>query len=174
MLSPARLHRAVKIGLIHAAARVERAAKIAVHSPDNPYIGKAGYSVATGRLQASIGSSDVRGSGPDLEIAVGTPYGKTGARGGVFSRSDRVVIGGKVRRGRTGAKYAVGPRGGVKVIGGRNKSDPQIYGPVEERRHPFLGPALDNNRLGITRDLEDALETELSFGGLRRPMGVGK
>ena len=128
-------------GLRAGAVVVERAAKMGVHSPDNPYIGKAGRNIATGRLQASIGMSDVTGSGFGQSIRVGTPYGRTGAAGSTFSRS-------RAGGGRTGGR--------------RNKSDPNVYGPIEERLHPFLGPAVaehvDEIVRAIAGRIRDVLE----------------
>ncbi len=122
---------------------VQAQAQRTVHSPDNPYIGKAGYSVATGRLQAAIGTSDVQGTGLNLEVRVGTPYGKTGVAGGAFSRSSR-----SNRKGRTGGRT--------------NRSDPNVYGPIEERKHPFLVPSLDDSRNEIERTVQKAMDDALA------------
>ena len=116
--------KALADGLRAGATLVERRAKLAVHSPDNPYIGKAGRNIATGRLQASLGQSDVTGTGLEQSIRVGTPYGKTGAAGSTFARSRK---------------------GGGFTGGRRNRSDPNVYGPIEERKHPFLGPSVTEN-----------------------------
>jgi len=125
-LSDEGIGRALRPALRQAGLIVQEAAQHNVHSPDNPYIGKAGHSVATGRLQASIGTSDVTGSGLALEVRVGTPYGKGGLARGTFARSSR-----STRSGRTGDR--------------RNRGDVRIYGPIEEAKHPFLKPALERN-----------------------------
>ena len=130
-LSDEAIGRALRPALQKAGLIVQEAAQKTVHSPDHPYIGKAGRNVATGRLQASIGTSDVRGSGLALEVRVGPPYGKGGLARGTFARSSRT-------RGRTGGR--------------RNRGDVRIYGPIEEARHPFLKPALESNADRI-RDL---------------------
>ena len=128
---------ALRGGLQKAGLIVQADAQKAVHSPDNPYIGKAGHSVATGRLQAAIGTSAVEGTGINQAVKVGTPYGKTGV--GTFSRSSS-----RTRSGRTGNR--------------RNRSDVRVYGPIEERDHPFLQPSLDKNVRRIVDIIERALE----------------
>jgi hypothetical protein len=133
---------ALRSGLQKAGLIVQDDAQKAVHSPDNPYIGKAGHSVATGRLQASIGTSAVTGSGLNQSVKVGTPYGKTGT--GTFARSSVQTTGRGRFRSRTGGR--------------RNTSDPQVYGPIEERKHPFLLPSLEKNRRRIVDIIERALE----------------
>ena len=137
---PDLLEPALRAGLTRAAAIVQEGAQKRVHSPDNPYIGKAGRNVATGRLQSSIGIGPVEGSGFGLSIRVGHPHGKAGSPGGVFARSKRP-----------------GPRGGKLTGGRRNKGDPAIYGRIEEARHPFLGPSAEANAEGIGRALADAI-----------------
>ena len=133
---------ALKGGLLKSGIIVQADAQKAVHSPDNPWVGKAGHSVATGRLQASIGTSDVTGTGMNQTVKVGTPYGKTGT--GTFARSSARTTGGGRNRNRTGGR--------------RNTSDPQVYGPIEERKHPFLGPSLEKNIQRIVDTIERAIE----------------
>lgn len=145
-LGPSGMHAGIRLGLQQSGLIVQEAAQRSVHSPTNPYIGKAGHSVATGRLQAALGTSDVRGSGIDQEISVGTPYGKTGL--GTFARSARTPTGRGRHRQRTGGR--------------RNTSDPNIYGPIEERFHPSLGPSLEGNAQRIRDLLATALDRKLS------------
>lgn len=135
-LSPAAIGQRLRPALLKSGLVVQEDAQKAVHSPDHPYIGKAGKNVATGRLQAAIGTSDVRGNGLGLSVRVGTPYGKTGT--GTFARSSRTT-----RSGRTGDR--------------RNKSDPNVYGPIEERRHAFLVPSLERNIGRIRQIIANAL-----------------
>lgn len=123
-LSPQGIEPRLRTGLLQSGLIVQESAQKAVHSPDHPYIGKARKNVATGRLQASLGTSAVTGSGLNQQVRVGTPYGKTGL--GTFARSSS-----RTRSGRTGDR--------------RNKSNPNVYGPIEEKRHPFLLPSLQAN-----------------------------
>lgn len=133
---------ALRPALTRSGLTVQAKAQTAVHSPDNPYVGKAGVSVATGRLQASLGTSDVMGSGLNLSVRVGTPYGKGGVRGSTFARSSRTN-----RKGRTGGR--------------KNTSDVNVYGPIEERRHPFLVPSLESSEAEITNELQGAIDKAL-------------
>ena len=125
---------ALRKGLLAGAVIVEAAAKTGVHSPDNPWVGKAGYSVATGKLQSALGIGNVEGSGLRLSVRVGHPHGRAL---GAFGRSTPT--------GRTGRRV--------------NRSDPAIYGPIEERRHPFLDPAVRDNE---ECDVHDASSTPRS------------
>lgn len=136
-------------GLARAGLIVQEAAQKTVHSPDNQFIGKAGHSVATGRLQASIGTSPVRGTGLGRSVAVGTAYGKGGLAGGTFARSAARTPSGRPasRRTRTGGR--------------KNRGDVRIYGPIEEKRHPFLAPALDDNADRVQDVIEEALTRAL-------------
>ncbi len=135
---------ALRIGLLRGGLIVQESAQRKVHSPDNPFVGKAGYSVATGRLQASIGTSDPMGSGLNIEVRVGTPYGKGGVAGGTFARSAAKPTGRGRFRNRTGGR--------------RNTGNVQVYGPIEEQRHPFLRPALEENADRVKRAIESAFD----------------
>ena len=132
-LSPDTVGKRIRPALLQSGLIVQEAAQKTVHSPDNPYVGKAGHSVATGRLQASIGTSDVRGSGINQSVAVGTPYGKGGAARGTFARSAALTPTGRPGSSRT------------RTGGRKNKGDVRVYGPIEEKRHPFLVPSLERN-----------------------------
>lgn len=93
----------------------------------------------TGKLQGSIGS-EITGHGIGIEAHIGimpgldSPAGYTTADSGAWQR----------------------PRKGV------NTGDPQVYAIYEEEGtryrpgHPFLGPALEDNRDRIDNAIEDA------------------
>ena len=136
--APDLLEPALRTGLTRAALIVQEGAQKRVHSPDNPFIGQAGRNVATGRLQASIGTGKVEGSGLGLSIRVGHPHGKAGLPGGMFGRSTTTT-----RSGRTGGR--------------RNKGEVTVYGPIEEARHPFLGPSAEANADGVGRVIAEAI-----------------
>lgn len=148
-LQGADLSHAIGVGLKAGATVVEADAKVRVHSPDHPFIGKAGRNVATGRLQASIGTSDLRGSGLDQSIAIGPPYGKAGT--GTFGRSKAPS-----RISKAGRKI------GNLTGGHRNKGNVRIYGPIEEARHPFLEPSVSANVDRIKTAITIGIERVLS------------
>lgn len=145
-VGPEGVEKALRAGLPKAGLLVQAKAQHTVHSPTNPYIGKAGHSVATGRLQASIGTSPVRGHGIGLEIAVGTPYGKGGLAGGTFARSASRTLTGRPGSQRT------------RTGGRKNRGDVAVYGPIEEKRHPFLAPAVESSTGEIERIIDAAIE----------------
>lgn len=149
-IGAAGIERVLRPAMRNAGVRVETRAKRTVHSPKNPFIGKAGYSVATGRLRSSIGTSPVTGSGVALEVRVGTPYGKGGEAGGTFARSSATPTGRGRFRNRTGGR--------------RNTGDVAVYGPIEERRHPFLVPSLEAEQDAITRVIQAAIDRALGGG----------
>lgn len=145
-VGPEGLARGLRPGLLRAGLLVQAKAQHKVHSPDNPFVGRAGHSVATGRLQSSIGVSDVRGHGLDMNVGVGTPYGKGGFGRGTFARSAARTATGRpgTRRTRTGGR--------------KNRSDVNVYGPIEERRHPFLVPSAEGSRGEIADVIARAIE----------------
>jgi hypothetical protein len=117
--SPESTSRAVSAGLLAAAAVVQEDAKHRVHSDTNPWTGSTDryYKRPTGKLKSSILIGQVEGSGIGKQIAVGVTQ-----RGGrTFTRSS---ASGKARS---------------------NRGDVLVYGPIEEAKHPFLGPALSQN-----------------------------
>lgn len=123
---PAEASRATQAGLLAGAAIVQAAAKETVHSDSNPWSGSSnsGYKRPTGKLRANIRIGRVTGSGIGKTVAVGLDSTSSGQ---AFGRS---VSGGKGRV---------------------NRGDVQVYGPIEEHRHPFLGPALNRNIDRISR-----------------------
>ncbi len=134
--APAKAAEATRQGLLAAAVLVEGDAKRIVHSDSNPWTGSANpyYQTPTGKLQSSIAVGHVQGVGINQQIPIGiTP------RGGAFTRS---VRSGKART---------------------NKGDVDIYGPIEEHRHPFLRPALLQNAANISRIFWQRFET-IVFG----------
>lgn len=125
---PAEAARATEAGLLAAAVIVEADAKRRVHSDSNPWSGSRNpyYRPPTGKLQSTISTGRVEGSGINKQVSIGLV-----SRGGSFGRSYRT------KSGKTGSY--------------RNSGDVQVYGPLEERRHPFLGPALHDNLSAISR-----------------------
>lgn len=145
-LAPGDIAAALRKGLLAGAAVVETAAKRGVHSPDNPFVGKAGRDIATGKLQSSLGIGNIEGSGLGLSVRVGHPHGRAGLPGGTFSRSTdtgRRTRSGGIIPGRTGGR--------------RNKGDVTVYGKIEEKRHPFLEPAVRDNVDDIVSAIEEPI-----------------
>lgn len=136
---PAEAARATRQGLLAGAVIVEAKAKATVHSDSNPWGGSRNpyYQPPTGKLQASITTGQVEGSGLNQQIAVGLV-----SRGGSFGRSYRTATG--------------------KVSSHRNTGDVNVYGPIEERRHPFLGPALTTQVGEISRAFWQRFDTALA------------
>jgi hypothetical protein len=126
---PGRAAEAVRLSLMAAGVLVEGDAKRIVHSDSNPWTGSANpyYKTPTGKLQSSISTGSVEGSGINQQVRVGVL-----SRGGSFGRS--VDSGRRTKSGhRIAAKSAV------------NKSDVQVYGPIEEGKHPFMQTAAEKN-----------------------------
>ena len=143
--SDAQFSEAVRDGLLAGAAVVQSTAQRTIHSRDNPWGGRKDKRLPTGKLQANIIIGEVSGSGLDQQIPVGVPRAEPSA----FGRST------SQRNKRTGRQLATR----------KNKSDPRIYGPIEERLHPFLVPSLRDNVDRIVREVLGRVETVLrSFG----------
>ncbi len=126
------IHQAAAAGLQRGAVVVSKNAKTGVHSPQNPYIGVRGYDVSTGKLKSSVGVDRLQQIPGGQQIDISV---HEVAR--VFARS---VAG-----------------GGRNV----NNRSPLVYGPVEERHHPFLGPALSNHIGEVLESFRAAFETTL-------------
>lgn len=136
---------AVRDGLLRGAAIVASDAQRTVHSPSNPWTGRKDGKRPTGKLQSSVVIGRVSGHGLDQSVPVGVPG--IGVR--AFGRST------SQRSKRTGRQLATR----------KNKSDPRVYGPIEERLHPFLVPSLRDNADRIVREVLGRVETVLrSFG----------
>lgn len=131
--APANAAAATRAALQAAGTLVEGDAKHRVHSDSNPWTGSANpyYKTPTGKLQSSITTGSVEGAGINQQIRVGVLR-----RGGSFRRS--TDSGKRTRSGR--------------IIAGKsraNASDVQRYGPIEEDKHPFIGPAVTENEARI-------------------------
>lgn len=143
--SEAQFTKAVHDGLLRGAAVVQSGAQRTVHSPSNPWAGRKDGRRPTGKLQGSVVIGRVSGSGLDQSVPVGVP--DIGVR--AFGRST------SQRNKRTGRQLATR----------KNKSDPRVYGPIEERLHPFLVPSVRDNADRIVRDVLGRIEAVLrSFG----------
>lgn len=159
--SDGQMAQAVREGLLAGAAIVNTASQRKVHSPDHPFVGKAGYSVATGKLQASLGIGNVEGSGFGQSIRVGHPHGNPGGEGATFARSrdsGRRTRSGNIIPTRTGGRFATSK-------GRANKADVRVYGRVEERKHPFLKPSLVDNRMAVVRAIADRIRAVIARFG---------
>ena len=141
--SPQLIGQEIRPVLKAGAATVKGEARRQVHSPTHPFIGKAGHSVATGKLQSSIGTGNLEGQGIDSSIRVGHPHGESVVGDTAFSRSASVS---NTRRAVVKASRRSKGRLVFRKGGRINRSDPTIYGPIEERKHPFLEPSLDTHR----------------------------
>ena len=148
--SPRLIGQEIRPVLRASAAVVKGEARREVHSPTHPYVGKAGHSVATGKLQASIGTGKLEGQGIDSSIRVGHPHGESVIGDTAFGRSAGISLDrARLVRATTGKKGRIINRKGGRI----NKSDPAIYGPIEERKHPFLEPSLDKHAHDIELNL---------------------
>src|SRR3990172_3822289 len=140
---PVEVGAAIGAGLKTGGVMVQGQAQRKVHSPDNPWPARKDRKTPTGKLQASLAVSGPTGIGLDQEVRVGIlkdrgPFRRSAAPGG--GRQQRAAA------------------AGLRLNRGRNVGDPRIYGPIEERRHPFLGPALEENRRRITQAIQLRVE----------------
>ena len=148
---PLEVGAAIGAGLKTGGVMVQGQAMRKVHSPDNPWPQRRDGKTPTGKLQASIGISDATGTGIAQEVRVGVlrdrgPFRRSAARGGG-------------RMTRAAAR-------GLQLNRERNLADPREYGPKEEKRHPFLIPALEENRVKIARAIQMRIERILRGLGI--------
>ena len=156
----------LRSALLASAVIVEAAAKKKVHSPDNPWINPdRGYSIATGKLQASIGIGGVEGSGLDLSVRVGHPHGKAGAGMAGMAFGRLTDSGRRTRKGKIIGVHTGGPKGREGRV---NKADPVVYGPIEDKRHPFFGVSLQVNQSRIRELIDKRISAYLAQVGRRR------